>query len=54
MGGKYEVFYWDYNVGREIIKTETNSFFKAYIVVCKLEKQWHCVGIRFRRGKVKE
>ena len=54
MGGKYEVFYWDYKVGREIILDETNSLIKAYISMCKLEKRWYCVGIRFRRNKVEE
>lgn len=54
MGGKYEVFYWDYKVGREVLLDETNSFIKAYLSLRKLEKQWYCVGIRFRRNKVKE
>lgn len=54
MGGKYEVFYWDYNIGREVISDETNSFVKAYQSLLKLEEKWYCVGIRFRRNKVKE
>ena len=54
MGRKYEIFYWDYNVNREVIKKETDSLLEAYKIVCKLEKKWYCVGIRFRRNKVEE
>ena len=51
MGSKYEVFYWDYKIGRETIETHTNSFLNAYLTVRKLNKKWPCVGIRIRRYK---
>ena len=53
MGGKYEVFYYDYEVRAELGECFTNSFIKALLLVLKLEKQWYCVGIRFRRNRVK-
>lgn len=53
MGNTYEVFYWDYINGKEVTEVYTSSIIKAYLMVRKLEKQWYCVGIRFRRGKVR-
>ena len=53
MGGKYEVIYWDYKIGKEITEEYTNSIFRAIYLLHKLEKQWHCVTIKFRRNKVK-
>lgn len=54
MGAKYEVFYWDYRCGKELTYDCTNSIIKAYLLVRKLEKQFHCVGIRFRRDRVRK
>ena len=53
MGGKYEVFYFDYKNFGWITECFTNSLIKACLLVLKLEKQYHCVGIRFRRDRVK-
>lgn len=54
MGGKYEVLYWDWKNGKEVSEEITNSIFRAIYLLHKLEKEWYCVTIRFRRGKVKE
>ena len=51
MGGKYEVFYWDYKIGREVVEKLTNSVINAYLTVRKLNKTWPCVGVRIRRYK---
>lgn len=53
MGAKYEVIYWDYLKGEEVIEERTNSLFRALYLVRKLEKRWHCVTVKLRRNKVK-
>ena len=53
MEAKYEVLYWDYINGKYVTAEYTNSFIKAMRLVCKLEKKYYCVSIRFRRDKVK-
>lgn len=53
MGAKYEVIYWDWQNGKEVTEENTNSFVRAMLLVRKLEKQYHCVSIKFRRGKIK-
>lgn len=54
MGAKYEVVYWDYKQGKEVSEEYTNSIFRAFYLLHKLEKEWYCVSIKFRRDKVKE
>ena len=54
MGAKYEVVYWDYEQGREISVEYTNSIIKAFLLLCKLEREWYCVSIKFRRDRVRE
>lgn len=54
MGNKYEVFYWDWKNGKEIVEEHTGSIIKAYLLVRKLEKEYYCVGIRFRRDRVRK
>ena len=54
MGTKYEVTYWDWTIGKEFVEIRTNSIFKAIYTLLKLEKEWHCVSVKFRRNKVKE
>lgn len=54
MGNKYEVFYWDFNKKIEVVEKYTASLLKAFFLVRKLEKQWYCVGIRFRRDRVRK
>ena len=53
MGGKYEISYWDWKIGKDIVVEHTNSIFKAIRLLHKLEKEWACVTIKFRRDKVK-
>ena len=54
MGGKYEIRYWDYEKGVEVLEEYTNSLFRAIYLLHKLEKKYYCVTIKFRRDKVKE
>lgn len=54
MGGKYEVLYWDWTIGKEVSEEITDSIFRAIYLLHKLEKEWYCVTIKFRREKVKE
>lgn len=50
MGEKYEVTYYNYKIRRTVRSMGTNSFYKAYKEVCRLEKLgWKCVSIVFRR-----
>lgn len=54
MGGKYEVIYFDWKNGTEVTEEYTNSIFRAIYLLHKLEKQYYCVTIKFRRDKVKQ
>ena len=54
MGGKYEVIYFDWKIGTEVPEEYTNSIFRAIYLLHKLEKQYYCVTIKFRRDKVKQ
>ena len=53
MGRKYEVIYWDWKVAKEVSVELTDSIFRAIYLLHKLEKEWYCVTIKFRRNKVK-
>jgi hypothetical protein len=54
MGTKYEVRYWDYIHNTEVTAEHTNSLFRALRLLHKLEKEWYCVSIKFRRDKVRQ
>lgn len=54
MGTKYEIRYWDYIHNTEVVAERTNSLFRALWLLHKLEKEWHCVTIKFRRDKVRQ
>ena len=45
--------YWDYIFCKEVSVEHTNSLLRAIYLLHKLEKQWGCVSIKFRRNKVK-
>lgn len=47
---KYEVTYYNYESGKEVSVLYTNLFIKAYLTVIKLEKDWYCVTLKFRRN----
>jgi hypothetical protein len=49
MGKKYEVFYFDSLLDKEFVEINTDSIIKTLLLVRKLKKQWHCVGIRIRK-----
>lgn len=54
MGAKYEIRYWDYIHNTEVTVERTNSLFRALRLLHKLEKEWYCVTIKFRRNKVRQ
>lgn len=54
MGAKYEIIYWDYIHGKEVSVEHTNSLLRAWWLLHKLEKEWYCVTIKFRRYKVRQ
>ena len=53
MGGKYEILYWNWEISKDVVVEYTNSIFRAIYLLHKLEKEWGCVTIKFRRDKVK-
>ena len=40
-------------VAKEVSVELTDSIFRAIYLLHKLEKEWYCVTIKFRRNKVK-
>lgn len=53
MGAKYEISYWDYTKGKEVVAEHTNSLLRAMWLVHYLEKRWFCVTVKLRRDKVR-
>ncbi len=49
MGKKYEVFYFDPLLGKEIVEINTDSIIKTLLLVRRLKKRWNCVGILIRK-----